>query len=441
MISPRAIALALVAVTTAAHAAPPIDPDLATEAHSGFWDEAAHPGTAARRGRVADAVRALRVTSIDLATVERDLATLTVEAPELADAWGYLAITAERRRRWSVCAEAYPRAFALAPAWRPESLITQSPPRGLVRAPILSVLLCQTRAGDFTAARVTLERALAAGETGSELWLRAGEIAMAQGRLVDAADAFGRSTEPSAAWLLVVALDRARHDADAEAAAERAGRDDPFGARAASNAQPMAPASDADYLLALAARARNQADFAAVYLRRYLAQPALAAPWRARAEEHLAIAHDVPSTGATVQGSAVDTASSAALRDAIEPSRARLAVCMREVPTGLAELRVTVAGPPPPPPPRRRPAPRPVTTGRRPTSMQVDPFAVRTGRPSSVANEPGVSAYYLLAPFESGEPAARDRALRCLEQVGTTMKLPAPPPGGWAQVRIPVRSR
>ena len=433
MTSPRAIALALVAVTAAAHAAPTVDPDLAAEARSLFWDEAAHPGTQARRARIADAVRALRVSTIDLSVVERDLAALTVEAPDLADAWGFLAIAAERRRHWSACADAYPRAFALAPTWRPEALLGMSPPRGLLRAPTLSVLLCQTRAGAFDAARATLERALAAGETGSELWLRAGEIAMAQGRLADAADAFGRSTEPSAAWLLVVALDRARRDAEAEAAAERAGKDDPFGARAASNAQPLAPTSDADYLLALAARARDQPDFAAVYLRRYLAQPTLAAPWRTRAEDHLAIAQDVPSTGATVQGSAVDTATSAAVRDAVEPSRPRLAACMREVPTGLAELRVTVATPAP-----TTPTPRPRPT--RPT--RVDPFAGRTRTISSIGGgAPGVSAYYLLAPFEGSDPAARDRALRCLEEVGAAMKLPPPPPGGWAQVRIPVRSR
>ena len=48
MTSPRAIALALVAVTAAAHAAPTVDPDLAAEARSLFWDEAAHPGTQAR---------------------------------------------------------------------------------------------------------------------------------------------------------------------------------------------------------------------------------------------------------------------------------------------------------------------------------------------------------------------------------------------------------
>ena len=89
-------------------------------------------------------------------------------------------------------------------------------------------------------------------------------------------------------------------------------------------------------------------------------------------------------------------------------------------------------------PSRKSPTPRPRPT--RPT--RVDPFAGRTRTISSIGGgAPGVSAYYLLAPFEGSDPAARDRALRCLEEVGAAMKLPPPPSGGWAQVRIPVRSR
>jgi phospholipase/lecithinase/hemolysin len=74
------VALALVAATAAAQAAPPAslarpaspeDPERAAEARSLFWDEVAHPGARAHDEQIADAIRALRLTSADLSAVER----------------------------------------------------------------------------------------------------------------------------------------------------------------------------------------------------------------------------------------------------------------------------------------------------------------------------------------------------------------------------------
>ncbi|MBL8620186.1 MAG: hypothetical protein JNK64_02755, partial [Myxococcales bacterium] len=352
-------ATAATAATAAAQAAPPAppdDPERAAEARSAFWDEVAHPGTRARHEQIADAIRALRLTSTDLSAVERGLTQLTAATPASADAWGYLAVTAERRRRWAVCADAYARAYALAPGWRAEALIdVRTPPKSpLLRAPTLSVALCASRAGAYAAARAAIERAIALGESSSELWLRAGEVALAEGRLTDAIDALGRSTDPTAAWLRATALDRARRDAEAEAAAERANRDDPYAARTTSGVIPLAPPYDADYVMALAARQRGQWSFVVAYLRRYLAAAPADDRFRARAAEHLAIAERAAVTEApAVQASDGDAASSAALTARVVAARPRLEACLRAVPTGLAELRITMAAPPRAPRPPR----------------------------------------------------------------------------------------
>ncbi len=437
------VALALVAASAAAQAAPPAaparpaspeDPERAAEAQSVFWDEVAHPGARARDEQIADAIRALRLTSTDLSAVERGLTQLTAAAPTSADAWGYLAVTAERRRRWAVCADAYARAFALAPGWRADALIDARTPikSPLVRAPTLSVALCASRAGAYATARAAVERAIALGESSSELWLRAGEVALAEGRLTDAIDALGRSTDPAAAWLRAMAFDRARRDAEAEAAAERANRDDPYAARTTSGTIPTAPPYDADYLMALAARQRGQWSFVAAYLRRYLAAAPAGDRFRARAEEHLAVAARAAVTEApAVQASDGDAAASAALTASVVAARPRLEACLRAVPTGLAELRITMATPPrAAPPPARRPPP----TARRPPP----PTRGRPPVPAPTPYRPGVSAYYLLAP--TADDGDRDAALRCLEEVGATIRLPTLAPGNWRTVRVAVRA-
>ncbi len=51
---------------------------------------------------------------------------------------------------------------------------------------------------------------------------------------------------------------------------------------------------------------------------------------------------------------------------------------------------------------------------------------------------PGVSAYYLLAP--TAADGDRDAALRCLEEVGATIRLPTLAPGNWRTVRVAVRA-
>lgn len=434
MIARAALTLGLTAVAVAAQAAPAVDPERAAETRSAFWDDVTDPGARAQREQIADAIRALRLTSADLAAVERALAQLTAAAPTLADAWGYLAVTAERRRRWAVCADAYARAYALAPGWRAEALIDARTPlkSPLVRAPTLSLALCASRAGAYAVARAAIERAIAIGETGSELWLRAGEVALAEGRLTDAIDALGRSTDASAGWLRAMAFDRARRDAEAEAAAERANKDDPYAARTTSGAIPLAPPYDADYVMALAARQRGQWSFAVAYLRRYLAAAPADDRFRARAAEHAAIAERASTTERPeVQSSAGDLAGRAALDASVAAARPRLEACLRPVPTGLAELRITMATSP-----RAIPAPRP------PTPRPRRPPPAHAGRPATPdPYRPGLSAYYLLAPAAADDAGDRDAALRCLEEVGATIRLPAVPPGHWLTVRVAVRAR
>jgi hypothetical protein len=70
------------------------------------------------------------------------------------------------------------------------------------------------------------------------------------------------------------------------------------------------------------------------------------------------------------------------------------------------------------------------------------PPPARAGRPATpVPPRPGLSAYYLLAPAAADDAGDRDAALRCLEEVGATIRLPAVPPGHWLTVRVAVRAR
>ena len=74
MIARAALTLGLTAVAVAAQAAPAVDPERAAETRSAFWDDVTDPGARAQREQIADAIRALRLTSADLAAVERALA-------------------------------------------------------------------------------------------------------------------------------------------------------------------------------------------------------------------------------------------------------------------------------------------------------------------------------------------------------------------------------
>ncbi|MEZ4400962.1 MAG: hypothetical protein R3B06_13130 [Kofleriaceae bacterium] len=423
-----AAGLALIAAVAAGgvRAEPRVDPDAEREARGGFWENVTDPGAQARRALLRDAVRVLRLPSTsELPQVQAGLAQLTVDAPASTDAWGYRAVIAERQRDWATCGASYRRVVELDPAWLPTALVEgRTSARDPLRRPaLLGAVLCLSRDGQLAAARGLLEAAIARGDTSSQLWLRAGEIAMAQGRLDDAVAALAASGEAAAPWLLAMALDRARQDDRAAAAAAQANQRDPFATRTSSAAVPMVPPADADYLLGFAARSRDDAAYAQVYFRRYLIGAPADAPWRARAGEHLAaVATSGLAAGLTIQGGDADPARRAQLAAAITRAEGRLRACVAAVPTGLAELRITTIGAA-----VRKPDPR----GRRRTPVPAAPAPTAT-----------FDAYYLVAPLPPpGGPDVRDQALRCLEQVGAELGLPVASGPAWSTVRLPVLAR
>jgi tetratricopeptide (TPR) repeat protein len=332
------------------------DPDDVAEQHSVFWEEIVHPGAALTRVNLDDAIRLLRVSTGDLGRAAELLATVTRDTPDDPDGWGYLAITAERLRRWSVCAEAYARTWRLDPTWRPLRLIDGRPsPRSPLGRPLaMATALCQSRGGDLDGAAATLAAVIARGEATGDTWLRAGEVAMAQGRLVDAIDALERAgAELGARWMLAVAFDRARRDAEAQAVAELAQREDNSATRSSAFGMPAIQPGDTEYLLAFAAERGGRPEFAIAYYRRYLAVAPADLPWRARAAAPLeALGRTDLASQATVESASASAADRTAAIAAVRAAMPAISACMAPIPTGLHELRVAVAAPP-----ERKPSP------------------------------------------------------------------------------------
>lgn len=453
----RALALAAaaaIAATTAAVAEPArrtaVDPDLAAEQRSGFWEEAVRPGTAANRVRLDDALRLLRLPTGDRKLAAEHLTAITVTTPDDPDGWGYLAIASEMLRRWPECAAAYARARALDPQWRPARLLDARPSsRDPKLRPLpLSIALCQGKAGALDDAARTLADAIARGEATPAVWLRAGEIAMAQGRLDDAIAALERAgAEPGARWLLAIAYDRARRDDRAQAAAELAHAADPHARDAGALAGLALVPSDGDYMIAFAAARQGRPEEALAHFRRYLAAVA-EGPWRARAREHLdALARTDLAARASIEG-VVPAAEQRALQAAIRAAQPALAACVAQVPSGLQQLKLVRTGPPdlkPLPWPVRpapgRPArPRAGVPDRTRVPWPPPPPRPPAPRATSAAATTTIAASAVVSPIRAELPGL-DQAHACLERVGATLKLPPVAPGGELVVRIPVIPR
>lgn len=417
---------------------PPVDEEALAEARSDFWEEAARPGARRYEHLLTGAVENLRQRAADWTRARELLLEATALRPDVPDAWGYLGVAAERTRDWKACAEAYARAQALAPAWRPTRLAARHEPQGLNRTaagrPLeLGLATCLSRTGELAAATIALEALVARGETSGESWLRLGELYMASGRLAEAIAAFEqarneRVTLAMARWLLAVAHDRARRPGDAEDIAASAGD-----VNSALRAERLPFVPPADYHYVRAFGSLRAPERALALFRTYLEQAPADSPWRARAQEHVdALAGVDLAARLDLEG----TGDRAAFEKAVRAAMPALRRCMAPVPSVLVELRVTQVGPPGKPPPPRRPTVAP--GGRRPVSPAVGgrgPVLVMRRPPE--AQSPGVRAVPEI--FEPGEhDAARNAAVDCVEKVGLGLSLPRPAPGTYSTVRIPV---
>jgi predicted Zn-dependent protease len=245
------VALAATATATAAPAAaqserhprPPVDAEAEAEARSEFWEEVVRPGARRYQHLVDAATDILRMRVGDFNRAREMLLEATALRGDLVDGWGYLGVAAEKLATvagqsakpgdWRMCADAYGKAFAIAPTWRPQKLLSKSDPTAVARTagtrPLeLGWATCLARAGDIDRATEALEALVARGEATGESWLRLGEVYMAAGRLSEAITALeqARSERLGGArprWLLAMAYDRARRPGEADAIAADAG--------------------------------------------------------------------------------------------------------------------------------------------------------------------------------------------------------------------------
>lgn len=440
-----AIAGALAAAAAASPRLPPpiatrldrsiADPDADAETESRFWTGVVDPGAAGRRAAVADAIRALRLTAPNLTAVEASLVAATEAAPDEPDAWGYLAIVAERRRSWSSCARAVRRVTALAPSWVPDPSIATGRTRSAPpRSPALVEAGCWLRAGALTEAAAVIERAVDRGAATPELWLLAGQVALARGHLTDAIDALGRARGPMAAWLTALALERAgRESALAALAVDLDDRRPPWIGEPA----PMIDPADADHAIAVAAWHNGRVDRALIFFRRFLAQAPADSPWRTRATARAEALANAPWPAPAIRGSDGDGKRRDGARAALTAAVPAMSACLSKVPTGLVDVAITAVGPPLPVPRR----PPPVLRSTRPSgkaSAGGGQFIMRTR--ASFA-DPGQAVSYAIAPLDEVSGDVRAQALSCVERVAATVTLPKPAAGDYLTVSTTVRAR
>jgi tetratricopeptide (TPR) repeat protein len=445
-----ALAAAPAAAQSRRYPKPPVDAEAEAEAKSDFWEEVVRPGARRYEDTITAATDSLRINRTGDASRPRDqLRDAVALRPDLVEGWGYLGHAAERTRDWKLCAEAYGRAFAIDPTWRPTRIAARSeiaaPILAQARRPLeLGWAVCLSRIGDYPRAITALEALVARGETSGEAWLRLGEVYMAEGRLAEAITALDQARTDAvyrvyARWLLAVAYDRARRPAEAEAIAAET----PDVENTARIPIPFVPAADVYYVRAFAKR--HSPERAIALYRAYLEQAPPDSPWRTRAREHLdTLAETDLATRVDIEGHGDRAVIERTTRAALPALRA----CVADVPTVLLELRVTQIGPAgrPAPPPRPVPArelesligrPRPGpgrVTG--PGTVRPGTVVVPLGRRPPDAQTPGVSATAL----EGGDKLDPRylAAIDCVEKVGLSLTLPRPAPGTYSTVRIPV---
>lgn len=453
-----AVALALAAAATSwpaaaqstRHPKPPIDVEAEAEAKSEFWEEVVRPGARRYEHLVTAATDILRMRNPGDANIKRAremLIEATALRGDLVEGWGYLGVTIEKQNAavgqkskatdWKPCADAYGKAYAIDPAWRPKRLLSKSDPSTATKIagnrPLeLAWATCLARAGEIERATEPLEALVARGEATQESWMRLGEVYMAAGRLHEAITALEQARNDRLGnrrekWLLAMAYDRARRPGEADAIAADAGD---IISVTSESAALFVPASDSWYLQAFGWRHRPGRSLA--LFRMYLAKTEPESPWRARAQEHIEALVDVDfATHIDLQG----TGDRAAIEKVVRTAMPAIRRCVASVPEVYIELRITQVGPVkalPPPKSVAKPKPKLPYRGhyRPPGPVMIAPRTTTLQHPGVFA-EPQV--------FEPGvNDTARNQALECLEKLGMSLSLPRPPANTYSTVRIPV---
>lgn len=457
--SARSLAAALVALAAVAapavaqstrHPKPPIDAEAEDEAKSEFWEEVVRPGAKRYEQLVKSASELLKQRIPDAQHAREALLEATAIRGDLVEGWGYLGLAEEKLAQglldkskptdWRACADAYGKAFAIDPSWRPSRLASKTDPSALTRnastRPLESAwATCLARTGDIDRATDALESLVARGEATGESWMRLGEAYMAAGRLTEAITALEQARNERigskrAQWLLAIAYDRARRPGEAEAIAADAG--DVLNVVKVGELV-FVPPSDIWYLQAYGSR--NRPGRALALFRTYLDKAPAESPWRARAQEHIETLLDVDlATTIEIQGpgdrAALDKVTHAAM-PALRAAMPALRKCVASVPDVYFDLTITQVGPvkaiPPPPP-----VPRAKGPGRYRTPM---PYVPPRRQPPPLT--PGVRAD--LVVWEPGvADSARNQAIECAEKLGMSLTLPRAAANTYYTLRIPV---
>ncbi|MBP6632732.1 MAG: tetratricopeptide repeat protein [Kofleriaceae bacterium] len=405
--------------------APTPDPDEVAESSSEYWERVLSPGrgpfaiTLAKARRLIDgrAPAELReaIGMLDLALSR---------AGDLPDGLVARGWAKELLADWSGCAADYQRARTADPAYQPAPGLR---PRGGLDH---GAGVCLARAGRVDDAEVVLAAATATTEPSAELWLRLGEVHLAQGRLTEAVAEFDRAlavarTEEviTIQWMRLLAFDRARMPAEAGDAADVAAALDRNANRVLSPALPFVVPADQLYATALAMDAIGQPEVALPYFREYL-RVAGSTPWRRRAEEHVAALRtlDLSARWSQLQWTAVVDA--AAVRTALRKVLPAARRCLRAHPGLVLEVRwvhgsglgVVVLGP-----------------GPRPPGPGAGGGVIGAAQPpTTAAAGPQVRTVLNLGHTDPTEATA------CTVAATRKLALPALAKGAWMQLRFPV---
>lgn len=426
-----ALALAIVLAATSSKPAagqsqryPPEarDADEDAEQHSDLWQRVLQPH-GDRYRELVDHARMLinRGRTANVGEARAMLESAIELAPDMPDAYWLMGLLHEQGQDWRACAEAYGKAFAVAPEFRPLLVPDERKPAWALD---YGLALCHAQSGAYEPAIAHHTRILSRGFTkAAAVYRQLGQVYMALGRLEEAIAVLDlalrhRPTEVYARYALAVAHDRngqpdlARRYLD-ETRALDLGR-----SHLNRPGQHIVPAADVYYHMGLVHAHDGAVAWALVYFRHYL-HVAGAGPWARRARHHAAA---LSGQAVWPGGLAVDSGgevTTEAISAVIAREAAALQACVAPVPEALFDLRIAVTGKAGP--------------GRAREPAPGGDARVQAGSARAV----NALVLYSFAP--DVRPVAE--AQRCLERVGMRMDLPRPRKAPYMSVHFPMTAR
>jgi tetratricopeptide (TPR) repeat protein len=325
----------------------PVDKDEEEAQKSRLWDQATNPAQVPYQTLVKDATKLIAENRPDpLAAAVKKLDEAIPLMPNAADAYRLRGDAHMALQDWTKCAADYDAAWQRTmrdPAVDPKT--THELRRRLG--------LCQARDGKLADAERTLAETAATGVNSVEIWMRLGEVRIAQGKLEGAIAALQAALQQTditghalVKWLLAGAYDRARQPADARTLAQEALAADRSMSMLKTPTLPLLGSAEEFYMLGLAYEAHEPArpEQALVQFRRFL-KLAPDSPWRKRAEDHVRELKSarLPDHVERVTGNAPYEEN--AMRETVRKGMAAMRTCLSKTPMLVLAVRITKTGP------------------------------------------------------------------------------------------------